>query len=66
MSKQRIIDYVMNTPGNTNPNVLNSLLDEEMSGSGGGDVVVAHITRESGQDVFVCDMTQEEIESAKK
>ena len=29
MSKQRIIDYVMNTPGNTNPNILNTLLDEE-------------------------------------
>ena len=31
MSKQRIIDYVMNTPGNTNPNVLDTILDEEMS-----------------------------------
>lgn len=45
MSKQRIIDYVMNTPGNTNPNVLNSLLDEEMndlpdtSSASAGDVL---------------------------
>lgn len=31
MSKQRIIDYVMNTPGNTNPNVLDTILDEEMN-----------------------------------
>lgn len=31
MSKQRVIDYVMNTPGNTNPNVLDTILDEEMN-----------------------------------
>ena len=28
MDKQRIIDYVMNTPGNSNPAVLNSLVDQ--------------------------------------
>lgn len=45
MGKQRIIDYIMNTPGNTNPNVLNSLLDEEMndlpdtSSASAGDVL---------------------------
>ena len=30
MDKNRIINYVMKTPENTNPNVLSSLLDSEM------------------------------------
>lgn len=28
MDKEKIISYVMNTPGNTNPAVLETLLDE--------------------------------------
>lgn len=34
MEKQQIIDYVMNSPANTNPNVLGTMLD----GIGGGGV----------------------------
>ena len=29
MGKEEIISYVMETPGNTNPNVLRSLLDSD-------------------------------------
>ncbi len=33
MDKDKILDYVMNSPANTNPNVLGSMLE----GMGGGD-----------------------------
>jgi hypothetical protein len=34
MDKERIIDYVMTTPGNTNPAILNQMIDEVGGGSG--------------------------------
>lgn len=37
-----IINYVMNTPGNTNPNILRGMLDEISSSRGGGDVLILH------------------------
>ena len=43
-----IIDYVMETPGNTNPNVLRGMLNN----SGGG----------SSSDVLVANMTYDEID----
>ena len=36
MTKEDILDYVMNTPNNTNRMVLSDMLDEFNSGSGGG------------------------------
>ena len=36
MDKQEILDYVMNTPGNTNRAVLSSMLNSVGSGSGSG------------------------------
>ena len=33
MNKDKIIDYVLNTPGNTNPSVLISMLESYNSGS---------------------------------
>lgn len=44
MTKQEIIDYVMNTPANTNPNVLKTMLD---SGSGGSGETLPPITVEN-------------------
>ena len=41
MDKNKIIGYVLNTPENTNPNILRQMLDN-MSGSDGGGVLVAH------------------------
>ena len=35
MDKDKILSYVMHTPGNTNPNVLKTLLDDEEQGGGG-------------------------------
>lgn len=34
MSKAQVIDYVMSTPNNTNPNILSLMLDELTSDSG--------------------------------
>lgn len=34
MGKQQIIDYVMNTPQNTNPAILSQLIDENAGGGG--------------------------------
>lgn len=36
MTKQDIIDYIMETPGNTNPAILSQFLDE-IGGGGSGD-----------------------------
>lgn len=36
MNKQEIIDYVLETPGNTNKNILSQMLDELAEGGGGG------------------------------
>lgn len=37
MTKQQIIDYVMNTPHNTNPAILKQMLDEVAEEGGGGE-----------------------------
>ena len=40
MGKEEILNYVMNSPENTNPNVLGSMLDGVDSSTGGGGMVV--------------------------
>lgn len=42
MSKEQVMDYVMNSPANTNPNVLSGMLDS-IAQSGGGTVEVIKI-----------------------
>ena len=42
MSKEQVMDYVMNSPANTNPNVLSGMLDS-VAQSGGGTVEVSKI-----------------------
>ena len=37
MTKQQIIDYIMDSPENTNPAILNQMIDE-VSGGGSGDI----------------------------
>ena len=46
MTKEQIIDYVMNSPANTNPNVLGSLLD------GLGGIVPTKVTNISSNGTF--------------
>ena len=43
MIKKEILDYVMNTPGNTNYSVLKSLLDRE--GGGASSVLVCNVVK---------------------
>jgi hypothetical protein len=47
MNKEKVINYVMNTPGNTNPSVLSTLLDENSSGGDSsplGSVIIFNTT----------------------
>ena len=55
MTKEGIINYVMNTPDNTNPAVLRSLLDQ-MENGGFNGMFVVHV------DIFgILDKTWQEI-----
>ena len=40
MGKEEILDYVMNSPGNTNRAVLSGMLDSVTGGSGGETLIV--------------------------
>lgn len=58
MDKDKIIEYVMNTPGNTNPAVLGSMVDS-ISGSGGGVeqyMVQVQILSRAGSPVTGCNL----------
>ena len=44
MNKQDIIDYVLKTPSNTNPAVLDTMLNELSGGSGSSDFTTAELT----------------------
>ena len=60
MGKEEIFNYVMETPGNTNPNVLRSLLDNELSGT----AFIVKSTYNNG--VTTLDKTWQEIYDAAK
>lgn len=44
MDKQRIIDYIMETPGNTNPAILSQMIDE-ISGGENNNMFIIKITK---------------------
>lgn len=45
MGVDDVFDYVMETPGNTNPNVLRSLLNNlDSGGSSGGGILVVNVS----------------------
>lgn len=57
-----VINYVMDTPGNTNPNVLRGMLENSSSGSSGGGLVVHAEVDETGKDpIYTLDKTGQEI-----
>ena len=60
MTKEEILDYVMNSPENTNRMVLNDMLNELQTGGGGATVV--HCNWDTG----ILDMTAEELLTAAK
>jgi hypothetical protein len=67
MTKEEILNYVMNTPENTNRMVLNDMLDKLVNSSGGGsdnfDVVFTY-TRGERETVVVSDKTFDEAAAA--
>lgn len=64
MDKQQIIDYVMNSPANTNKMVLSDMLDGITQGGGGSaDVVSVKINRDENNNL-VADMPHQDIYDA--
>ena len=59
MEKQDILNYVMNTPRNTNRAVLSSMLNNISEGSNNGVFLITPIDLEASP--VVCDKTEEEI-----
>ena len=63
MSKEQVMDYVMNSPANTNPNVLSGMLDS-VAQSGGTSQFVVHGTPNAADLTVTTDKTYEEISAA--
>lgn len=68
MDNDKILDYVMNSPANTNPNVLKTMLESGGSGggSGGGSALIVEATYDSTNDCFTLQSTWQEILDAFK
>lgn len=64
MSKKDIIDYVMETPGNTNKKVLGRLIDEVEGGGGTGLFVVEEVIDDENENIHKLDKTFGEIVDA--
>ena len=68
MGTQDVINYVMNTPGNTNRAVLGSMLDSIGSGSG-NSILIVHFTNDNESDYqgkWSCDKNISDIDEALK
>ena len=64
-TNDEIIGYVLNTPNNTNPNVLRDMLNEQGGSGGGVDFfVVNFIPKDDNVLQLISDKTTEEIMSA--
>ena len=65
MSKEQVMDYVMNSPANTNPNVLSGMLDSIADAGGGGTLLfVVNGTPNIADLTVTTDKTYEEIRAA--
>lgn len=61
-TNDEIIGYVLNTPNNTNPNVLRDMLNEQGGSGGGVDFFVVNFTmNENDQNKVESDKSAEEI-----
>ena len=61
-TNDEIIGYVLNTPNNTNPNVLRDMLNEQGGSGGGVDFFVVNFTmNENNQNELESDKSAEEI-----
>lgn len=52
MDKEKVLDYVMNTPGNSNRAVLSGMLDES-GGENENEFIYVHMNRDSAYEDFV-------------
>lgn len=57
MGNEEIIDYVMENPNNTNPNVLRSMLGQNGGGSSGGNILIVtesaeYVMSETWQTIY--------------
>ena len=55
MGQKEIVDYVMNSPANTNPNVLKTMLSDTDE-SGSSDFSVARVTLVNGEHATITDL----------
>ena len=57
MGKEQVMDYVMNSPENTNPAILGNMLDSMGSGSSGSEsnINLIHLTREYDDEGYSTD-----------
>lgn len=62
MTKEEILDYVMNSPENTNRMVLNDMLNQLSSSNTSGLIVI--ITYNNDNNTYTMDKTPEEIFAA--
>lgn len=63
MSKEQVMDYVMNSPANTNPNVLSGMLDSVAQGGGTVEPYTVRVNPTSGADceLWVQDVTKHDL-----
>ena len=68
MTKKEILDYITETPGNTNRAVLGDMLDSFGGGSGGGDnspyIVDIHYGEKNGRNASLFSKTFKEVYDA--
>lgn len=67
MTKEEILDYILQTPENTNRRVLSDMLDEFSSGGSGGNsdiFIVTYTDDENDEGTLTCDKTLAEITAA--
>lgn len=50
--ENEILDYVMETPGNTNPAILKQMLDANSGGGGGGAAVFEYLSTDFDTDEY--------------
>ena len=63
MDKDKVIDYVMNSPANTNRAVLEGMLDGIAQGGGGAEPLIVTATKDDNE-VWTLDKTYNEIKTA--
>ena len=64
MDKETIMDYVMETPTNTNPRILGQMLEQNSEGNGSGSTNIMRVLFTEGDGSITTETTSEEIYNA--